>query len=180
MKSFAFLYPHKEILDFEVEKTPANEIICYNALNACIDERYRQKGFQINYILFDDYEISPYIIQHEGDRTISAGINYNLHRTHRIYPSNNHILNQLDNPEKLVVAGVHMWHCIQKFAKAAHERGIETLVDEDLTEFFGSRFLDPSFKLDSYPNFNPRIIGEEFFKQFMKARKDKPWLYQDY
>ena len=96
------------------------------------------------------------------------------------YPNQNFILNKLGETQKIIIAGFHMWDCVQKLAKSAYKRGIDTLVDEDLTEFFSWRISDKDFIIDKYPTYNPRKYREESFNIFMKARKNKPWLWQDY
>lgn len=92
------------------------------------------------------------------------------------------ILNQLNGTSVLRVAGFHLWDCVERLAKRAYEKGIETLVDEDLTELFSFRMLlDDNFDPAKYPTFNPReSCDEESFRMFMESRKDKPWLWQDY
>lgn len=42
-------------------------------LNRCIDERYRQKGFDICYAVFNDTPISDIISVQENDRLSSSG-----------------------------------------------------------------------------------------------------------
>jgi hypothetical protein len=66
------------------------------------------------------------------------------------------ILNQLMPISLLRVAGFHAYDCCERLAKRACERGIDSLVDEELTEFFSFVFQDPEFKIDSYPSINPR------------------------
>jgi hypothetical protein len=60
-----------------------------------------------------------------------------------------------------------MWDCVEKLAKTAYEKGIDVLVDEDLTEFFSERLKDPNFKIDKYPTYNPREGGDFCFKEFI-------------
>lgn len=73
-----------------------------------------------------------------------------------------------------------MWDCVEKLAKRAYEKGLDVLVDEDLTEFFSWRLRDPNFRVDKYSTYNPKKDGPVFFKNFMEARKQKPWLWQNY
>lgn len=154
-------------------------------LNACIDERYRKNGFEIVYARFSDQEISDVINLHPTDRVIKVGMSSTTHTTKLengtfVYPDNDFILNQLFPVSHLRVAGFHMWDCVEKLAKRAYERGINVLVDEDLTEFFGARIFDEEFKIGEFPTYNPRKNGNFSFEMFLNARKDKPWLWQNY
>ena len=51
-----------------------------------------------------------------------------------------------------------MWDCVEKLAKRAHQKGLDTLVDEDLTEFLflRDRFEKVRKSMDQYPTCNPR------------------------
>ncbi|MFH1505844.1 MAG: hypothetical protein ABIE94_02550 [archaeon] len=153
-------------------------------LNACIDLRYRKKGFQINYALFDDTEVSDKVILQPTDNIIRVGLDYVTHTTkvdgEYPYPNQDYILDQLGQPEKLRVAGFHE-DCVGKLARRAYERGMDVLVDEDLTEFFISRIRRPDFRLDTYPSVDRRSeIGPELFEISIELRRDKPWLLRDY
>ena len=154
-------------------------------LNACIDARYRQREFAIFFALLDGTQISDVLDVRRDDRVIYVGMDAKTHRTKGRdgkypYPSQDYILNQLGPVSTLRIGGFHMWDCVEKLARRAHERGLGVLVDEDLTEFFGWLIHDRNFKIDGYPNYNPRQGGEREFRIFMDARKGKPWLWQDY
>lgn len=197
--TFIFLYPQDEIFSAEIErgyhltrkehesKTAAQSNFkqAYKEkMNQCINERYRKQGFEIVYALLDKSELSDIIIHYPRDRIINVGIDAATHRTQRAdgsfpYPDNDYILNQL-SPKHLRIAGFHMWDCVAKLAKRAHERKINVLVDEDLTEFFTGRFLKADFNPFNYPGYNPRLERKIFFEVFMEARKGSPWLLQHY
>jgi hypothetical protein len=157
-------------------------------LGECINQRYRQKGFSIFYALLDARPISPLIKVQEGDRIVSVGMTVQEHRTKKpgieeySYPDQDCILKQLGNPQVLRVGRFHMWACVERLAKRAYEKGVDVLVDEDLTEFFGFDSRQQGFRTDNYPTKNPRNIknGSDFFERFMEARKNKPWLWQGY
>ena len=155
-------------------------------LNSCIDWRYRKKGFSIVYAVLDDCNVSDVIDLRNDDRIIQVGMDSKTHRTKKEdgeypYPNQDHILNQLMPVDELVVSGFHMWDCVDKLARRAYEREINTLVDEDLTEFFPHRILkDRDFRVKRYPTYNPKRRGGGSFQRFIEARKDKPWLWQDY
>ena len=154
-------------------------------INVCIDLRYRKKGFEINYAIFDGHEISNVINLQTSDRIIEVGMDFKTHTTKQPdgtypYPDNDFILNQLGNIQTLRVAGFHMWDCVGKLAGRAYERGLETLVDEDLTEFFTFLIKDGNLQIDKFPSYNPIKHGKSMFNDFMEARKGKPWLWQEY
>ncbi len=186
-KEFVFLYPIPEIINFEIKnhgwhKKGGEEAFRkeYNKLlNGCINERYRQKGFRINWVIFDDCSISDVINLQPTDQVIKAGIDFKIHTTEEVYPDQDYILSQL-NGEIIRIAGFHMWDCVEKLAMRAYEIGLDTLVDEDLTEFFSWRIDDYDFKIDKYPTFNPKKQGPMFFENFIQARKRRPWLWQNY
>ena len=187
MKSFVFLYPIPQIMDFEIknlilsqkEKNKFREEY-KDALNKCIDLRYRKKGFGINYAIFDDCKISDVVEVNPLDNIFNVGLYFKTHTEKKVYPSQDYILKQLGNVNALVVAGFHIWDCVEKLAEVAYKKGIDVLVDEDLTEFFTIRLKDKGFDLRKYPSFNPREKGDSFFESFMEARKNKPWFWQDY
>lgn len=191
MKQFIFLYPEEECFVNEFDRRCFSEeeqrefrLVYSRTLNRCIDARYRQRGFKINYAILDDCTVSDIIELQEWDKVIKVGLDSATHNTERPdgthpYPDQDFILNQLGDLQILRVAGFHMWDCVEKLARRAYERGIEVLVDEDLTEFFIGRLRDPAFRVDKYPTFDPRTLGS-LYEDFIENRRGKPWLWQDY
>jgi len=187
MNHFLFMYPIKKILDVEINIKHDLTEDCMKIMNECILKRYRLNNFLINYAVFDDSNVSNLMAWSNEDNIIHVGITSEEHFKSKKYPSEDYILSHLENPEKLVVAGFHMWDCIERIAKKAYEKGIDTLVDEDLTEFFFSKrelkareFME---NLDKYPTYNPYTdpeASEGYIHDFMKARKGLPWLWQNY
>jgi len=193
MKEFAFLYPIPEYIDFEIKNHgwheqggPENFKKEYgNTLNQCIDLRYRQKGFGINYVIFDNHPISEVVNVQIPDRIIEAGIDYKTHTAKQpdgtyLYPDPDYILDQLPKLKTLTIGGFHLWDCVERLAKRAYERELDVLVDEDLTELFAGRLNDPDFRIDRFPSFDPTKDCKFLFEFFMNARRDKPWLWQNY
>jgi hypothetical protein len=184
MKQFVFMYPIPEFIDFEIG------LGCYGfkndfrefykkKLNSCINKRYRQNNFKINYFIFDDSKVSDIILLQDSDKVKSVSLDYKKHLREKEYPNEDYILSQLDEVDTLRICGFHMWDCVERIAKRAYEKGIETLVDEDLTEFFTNRIKDRDFQEDKYPTYSPHknliLLG-----QFIETRKNKPWLWQEY
>lgn len=188
-KEFIFLYPIPQIINFEVKNHGWSEKEGIDgfrkkyrdALNECIDKRYRQKGFGINYAIFDDCIVSDIINPLPEDKIIKVGIDFKTHTAEKVYPSQEYILRQLGEVSVIRIAGFHMWDCVEKLAKCAYEneKGLDVLVDEDLTEFFSRRLSDKNFRIDKYPTYQPNKLGS-MFQAFMEARKQRPWLWQNY
>lgn len=184
MKQFVYMYPIPEFINFELSlgshgfKNDFEEFY-KSKLNSCIDKRYRQQGFNINYFIFDDSKVSDILLLQDSDKVNFVGLDYKTHVEEERYPNEDYILNQLGEVDILRIGGFHMWDCVERIAKRAYEKGIETLVDEDLTEFFTSRIKDENFQEGKYPTYNPHrnpiLLG-----QFIESRKNKPWLWQDY
>ena len=158
-------------------------------LNKSIDKRYRENGFDINWIIFNGHKISEFVNINDYDSIIECGIDFKTHTTKQddgnyIYPDNDFLLNKVKPFSFLQIAGFHRWDCVDKLAKRAYERGENVLVDEDLTEMFYGRFNDKDFRVDKYPTYNPykhdTKEDKHFFENFMKARKNRPWLWQNY
>ncbi|MGM5488181.1 MAG: hypothetical protein ACQESG_04495 [Nanobdellota archaeon] len=78
----------------------------------------------------------------------------------------------------LRLGGFHLWDCVERVAKRAYNRGLDVLVDEDLTELFTSRMQLPEFRTDRYPCY--RAPEHPYYQEFLHQRKGKPWLWQDY
>jgi len=171
--------------------------IYQTVLNTCIDQRYRQHGYQITYLLFKDHSLSDMIELQPRDKIIYTDIDFKTHTTplgspsnsgyfnlnekRFLYPNPDLIIDQLNNPSELRVAGFHLWDCVEKIAKRAYERGIPTLVDEDLTELLSSNMLNGGFRTDVYPSFNPHLPEwKRFYHLFIDTRKGVPWLWQEY
>jgi len=186
-KEFIFLYPIPQIINFEIKNHGWHEkggIEAFrkkysNALNKCVDQRYRQKGFKINWAIFDDCFVSDAVSIHATDQIIKVGLDFKIHTAEKAYPDQDYILSQLNGAQVVRIVGFHMWDCVEKLARRAHEIGLDVLVDEDLTEFFSWRINDPNFKTGKYPTHNPRKQGS-MFKDFMRAREQRPWLWQNY
>lgn len=193
MKEFVFLYPIPEYVDISIENSGGIERDGadifrkkYNdAINEAIDIRYRKNGFGINYVLFDNHPVSDLFELQDSDRFIQAGLDFKTHTTklpngEYTYPNPDNILDKLTGLHILRVAGFHLNDCVEKIAQKAYERGLDVLVDEELTEIFPAIISDSNFKTDKYPSLNPRSYGEPMFQVFLEGRKNRPWLWQGF
>ena len=197
MKSFVYMYPIPEFINQEIEWNhnfmgPDNEKEERNAfrkayktvLNECIDKRYRINGFQINWAIFDSHPVSDIAEICKEDRIIEAGIDFKTHTIKKIYADNDYLINALEEKgkiENLIVAGFHAFSCVERLAKRAYERGIKTMIDEDLTEFLKWNMFDKGFRVDRYPNYSKERFESmgDLKKHFFDARKE-PYFWQDY
>lgn len=186
MKQFVFLYPIPEYIDYEIDNHSFGDKTFRQKyktlLNKCIDLRYRQNGFGINYVLFNKSPVSDVVELKESDRIIEVGLDFKTFTTKQPdetyhYPDEDYILNQL-NASIIRISGFHMWDCVEKLAKKAYERGLDTLVDEDLTEFFTARIKEKVFRLDAFPGHSKENIRK--FEEFIEVRKNKPWCLIKY
>ncbi len=168
MKEFVFLYPiHPYVDAIATSDAPVQ------ALNGLIEERYRQRGFRVSWVMFSDpnnraeADLSikaPGIIIYDSDRIIPSGVTF-LEAGNK-YPDWNSILDQLPvDLKQLIIGGFHQWDCVDQLASAAYMRGLSVTVDEDTTElaFFGA---DTGYK---------STLLERLSQE---ARANKPWFTQ--
>jgi len=185
---FLFLYPIDEYLEYESKKYDYPEAgysfqwKYRNALNSCINFRYRKNDFGINFVVFDDTKVSDIIIRNPEDNIIKTGSKFGI-KENFSYANPDFLIDSLDvkNLKHLRVAGFHVWDCVEKVAKRAYERKIDVLVDEDLTEFLsGILVFNPEFNPKIYPGRNPKVGKEKHgYEMFLEVRKERPWLLQE-
>ena len=201
MKRFLFLYPIYEYVDREITNTP-DDLLIIERLNEIIDVRYRQLGYQINWLLFS-IENNPNIIDlsiidhrigiYKTDRIIPAGLSRKRHREYN-YPSSRRILAQIDYASELVIGGFHQTDCVEKIASTAYNNGTIVTVDEDTTDQFfkmaGLQQLPPvtrtreeyasSFRalLENMGDVFSQKMIDRIVQDHRVERMKKPWLAQ--
>lgn len=92
-KQFLFLYPIKDYFDIEIERDRnlmdmSNEKFrnFYNKLlNDCISKRYRERGFSIGYVTFDDRPVEI-VKLNKADLIIKNGCTFDFHLGLKAYP----------------------------------------------------------------------------------------------
>lgn len=173
-KVFLYLYPienfskpfliGKDIP--EIEKT-------LQSLNETINKRYREKGYKIAFALFPDKPMYG-ILKHPEDTVIYAdtpfsefsGIDENGKEKKDFtpkYPNELLLINQLGNVEQLVIGGYHITSCVKRVGEVSLQKGIDTLVDSDLTDLFFSLYnQEEYFKKDLY---DPKRFREYMIKK---------------
>ncbi len=176
--------------EYRKEQTSMYSSHFFGLLNRSIRERYRENNFEVNWIVLNNEPISPHIETLPGDKIILSGVNFRWgpkkEKQLTCYPHFSRLVRGVGDCEHLRIGGHMLWSCVNKFAKAAHERGLNVMVDEDLTDHFQSRVKESSFKTSVYPSINfrefyfRRGVAERFEGEFMRPRKGKPWFYQNY
>ncbi len=141
-------------------------------LNEVINKRYRQKGYQVVYVLYPDKELYG-IDKIDNDKIIYTDItfsevsayDYKEYEKKRFipkYPNELLLLEQLGNIDELVVGGYHAMDCVKRVAQESNNLGIKTLIDLDLTDLFFSIYQTNYFDLNYY--------SPEKFKNYMINR----------
>lgn len=196
-KVFLYLYPIWEYnrmfessKDYLVELGRENP---YIILNECIQKRYRDKGYQVVYVIYPHkkiYGINP--LPEDGivytDVTFEQASGYNQDGSEKReeyirYPSESYLIEQLGKIDEIVVGGFHFNDCVKRVAEYCYQIGITTLVDLDLTDlFFNVYHKQEYFKIDeyipeNYKNYvisNNRLGDAEFSKRLFERNYDSP------
>lgn len=189
MKQYLFLFP----VDWYFNNIIENKRFYGNRDNIgelfdIIDARYRNNGYKISWLLFSSEEgepnltsIPPYVRIKKDDNIVNAGISPEECVREYRYADPEHVLDQMPEHERLVLGGFHMYSCVNRIAKASHERGVDTFVDEDTTDnFFLKKRLGKKIPLVR----NEWTLEELGFRDQMleiakENRKDKPWYVQN-
>jgi hypothetical protein len=143
------MYPIKHYFDFLIRQRELNfQLNGYSAvrMNEIINARYRERKYKIYWLLFstekeNEADISMVergiISIHPNDDIVVADISFKTHISHKTYPNAEYILSQLpENIETLVIGGFHRDDCVDRLAIAAYKKGLNTRVDEDVTDCF--------------------------------------------
>lgn len=181
-KIFLYLYP---IYEFQKSFTHNDEYYKSNnlpnpflVLNQSIQERYRAKGYQVVYVLYPNKNIYG-IIPHQNDRVIYTDItfeqatnNSSKNQNNRpVYPSEEKLLSQVGNIDKLIVGGYHSQDCVKRVAEYAQRKGIDTLVDLDLTDLFFKLYQEVDyFNISEY---NPERYKEYVYKKARSCGRER-------
>lgn len=184
-KVFLYLYPIKEyasIFLFHNDKLydDLNIERPFDVLNECIQKRYRDKCYQVVYLLYPDKDIFG-IIPQEEDKFIYTDILFSEHSAIDDemnikedfipkYPNEKLIISKLGNIDELVVGGYHAQDCVKRVAETALNMGIRTLIDLDMTDFFFNLYRQENyFRIDQY---EPQKYKEYIYSQADKYGED--------
>ncbi len=188
MKEFLYLYPIHKFAGSIIGSrwsNPAERTNIYRRLNEIISYRYRENGYQINWLMFNNFYdhskpdltlASQELIAPE-DKLILAGITFDDLVLRKTYADPAVILTQINSsPEQLVITGFHLWDCVDKIAEKAYHAGISTIVDEDLTElYFWAYYSSKPILLERQTKLN---IPPNLVEYTRSRRVNKPWLIQ--
>lgn len=161
-KVFLYLYPIEEYITNLLSKDYLSDIKRpLPILNECIQKRYRDNGFDVIFVLFSDKEIYG-VNKSVEDTIIHTDISFEeINSTDSEgkdkesfipkYADVSSLIKQVGEVDYLVVSGFHAKDCVKKVATFAHECGISTLIDIDLTEHFFYLYKQKDyFCIDNY------------------------------
>ncbi|MDD4298578.1 MAG: hypothetical protein PHS98_02995 [Bacilli bacterium] len=142
MRKLLFLFPIEEYMQLLWGYKPQ----IYDLLNETINERYRQKGYQIVFLTFKKKPTFGITVLNT-DKVIEGDITFEEHTTpigkdengkdiYR-YTSNEYLESLLGEFEELVVCGFHAQDCVMRVAEYFYSLNNATVIDEELTDFFG-------------------------------------------
>ncbi|MDP2631486.1 MAG: hypothetical protein Q8P30_01815 [Candidatus Uhrbacteria bacterium] len=115
-------------------------------MDKIIDARYRRRGYQVYWLLLGrpNNKAIPFLDRFpdqlspaDEDVIIPAGICFRSLTLQRIKPKPSYVLKQLPRPTShLVLGGFHRYECVEQFATSARVSGVNTDIDDDLTDQF--------------------------------------------
>lgn len=161
VKVFLYLFPIRDYASLCTNVVYDNSILTeferyhidetFRVLNSAIDKRYRQKGYEIVYVIFPDTKMYG-VEKQDEDRVIMTNVRFK----DLLYEDINmlDIIKKLGDVDELVVGGYHYCSCVSNLANCAMQMGINTTIDGELTEHFfrickHSEFNEESYNPDS-------------------------------
>jgi len=190
-KLFIFAYPHPVFFDNPPSsKWSSCEI---DKLNEAIEIRYRDDGFRVGFVVYNNLPIDPRIDYRAEDLVISDGQDVTIHHNkgeirrnsdnELAYTPAAYVAKKIPQNSILRIGGFHLNDCVEKISSAAYGLGHDVIVDEELTELYKILRPKDNFNPTTYPSVNRlRYFLDEasdpfLLKYFLKSRTLKPWLY---
>ena len=167
MKKLLFLYPVKEYFWAK----PQDQSLIH-LMNRMIDLRYRQNGYQVNYLVFANSDVYQLDI-HEEDNILKSNVEIE-HGRPTPYTDNELITQQLGSVDELVVCGFHAMDCVIKAARHFSDKNVDTLVDIELTDKLKEYRKLECFNPSSYNLAN--IIECDYATRIYEDGEDS-WIY---
>ncbi len=145
-------------------------------LNACIQKRYRDQGYQIVYALYPDKKIfgmSP----NKEDKIIytdilfaeNSAVDENGNEKKNFvpkYPNEQLLIQQLGDIEELVIGGYHFADCVKRVGEMALNMGIKTIIDLDLTDLFFNLYKQEEYF--DITRYNPEKFKRQMMNTFLE------------
>ena len=187
-KIFLYLYPIKEFANVFFlgnEYYDANNFKRpFDVLNEAIEKRYRDKGYQVVYILYPDKEIFG-ITPKKDDKVIFTDITFkeatsstDLTIEEEVkYPNEQLLINQLGEVDELVIGGYHAQDCVKRVGEKALQNSINTLIDLDLTDLFFTLYRHEEYDPERFRNFmikKSSRYGEDFAIELFNRNYQSP------
>lgn len=146
LKKLLFLYPIKEFFWYKPE-----EQYLIKLMDIIINERYRNKGYEVNFLVYGDREVD-YLTVKQNDKVLKSDVKISgLTSGMQIPYTNNNLIQKLLGPvNELVVCGFHEIDCVRKVARHFYDLGIDTLVDIELTDILNEYSKLVSFNIEKY------------------------------
>lgn len=142
------------------------------AYNQVIEERYRQNGFEISFLLPKEDAVDRGILLHKSDKVLPFPF---PEACDEPYPSADLVLDRLGSCDILVVAGFHYGDCIDRFAFRALEKSFPTVVDVELTDLLlHDMYCEEGFAAEKFMGTMEycESINDSFYKATTLQR---PW-----
>lgn len=177
-----FLFHNDELYDKMNIKRPLP------ILNECIQNRYRDKGYQVVFALYPDKNIFG-ITPQPQDKIIYTDITFDdasaclsdgTQKKDFVpkYPDEQLLLNQLGHIDELVVGGYHLNDCVKRVGETALNMEINTIIDLDLTDLFFSLYKnDKYFQIDQY---DPKRYKEYWQRELEQLGEEKEFIEQEF
>lgn len=170
-KVFLYLYPTYEYFANLQDECLSLKDIKNNLelLDKTIDKRYRQKGYEIVFVLEPNTQVYGLTVCEE-DATIYyvTGLNY--------YTPGDYgkLFDSIGQVDELVVSGHRSLGYVKEFAGYAINSGIDTSVDLELTENFFYDCGSESFNMDEYnlEKYKRKSIYSDPIFRFNRRKKE--------
>lgn len=177
-----FLFHNDELYDKMNIKRPLP------ILNECMQKRYRDKGYQVVFVLYPDRNIFG-ITPQSQDKIIYTDVTFDeasacysdgTHKENFVpkYPNEQFLLNQLGYVDELVIGGYHFSDCVKRVEEAAMDIGMNTTIDLDLTDLFFSLYRnDEYFQIDQY---DPKRYKEYWQRKLEQQGEEKEFIERQF
>lgn len=182
-KIFLYLYPIEEYQinflhsdkDYDIRKVERPFI----ALNECIEKRYREKGYEVIIAIYPNKEVYG-IKMKQTDKIIYTDVTFEEASAYKEdgsekeveeikYPDEEYLASQIGEIDEIIVGGFHYSDCVKKVAEHFYKKGINVLVDLELTDLFFHLYRQTYFEKETY---NPGNYKQYIIAQSLNFNED--------